>query len=202
MMEFMDNILIKKKNNAAAGFSAMLKEAAVIPALKSTEKMGRIIDSQQKIIFVLYGDIVTIPGIVSSLKKAGKMVLVHMDLIEGLNSRDVAVDFIAENTQADGILSTKANLVKSAKSRGLLAIQRFFVLDSMALLNIEKQLPLDYADALEILPGLMPKIIRQLSAMTDKPIIAGGLISDQEDIQSALDAGALAVSTTKLDLVQ
>ena len=193
------NILIKK--NTAAGFSNILAEAKVIPAVKSMEELGRILGVQQRIVFVLFGDILTIPDIVSKLKTAGKTVLVHLDLIDGLNSRDVAVDFLAKNTHTDGILSTKANLVKYAKNRGLLAVQRFFVLDSMALLNIEKQFPLDYVDAIEILPGLMPKVIRRLAKLTDKPIIAGGLISDQEDVRSVLEAGAVAVSTSKLDLV-
>ena len=198
-MKSAQNILIKKKH--AAPFVNILAEAKVIPAVKSMEELDRILGAQQRIVFVLFGDILTIPDIVSRLKNAGKTVLVHLDLIEGLNSRDVAVDFLAKTTQADGILSTKANLVKYAKSQGLLAIQRFFVLDSMALLNIEKQFPLDYADAIEILPGLMPKVIRRLAKLTDKPIIAGGLISDQEDVRSVMEAGAVAVSTTKLDLV-
>ena len=196
----MQNILIKKKSGSA-DFAGVLRETRVIPAVKSPEELDRILTGKGKLIFVLFGDILTIPDIVVKLKKAGKIVMVHLDLIDGLNSRDVAVDFLAENTLADGILSTKTNLVKYAKSRGLLAIQRFFLLDSMALLNIEKQFPLDFVDAIEILPGIMPKVIRRLAGLTNKPIIAGGLISDQEDVQSALNAGATAVSTTKLDLL-
>ena len=72
----------------------------------------------------------------------------------------------------------------------------------MALFNVEKQFPLDYADAIEILPGIMPKIIKRFAGLTDKPIIAGGLISDQDDAQSALNAGASAVSTTNLELIE
>ena len=178
-----------------------MQETKLIPAIKSPEELDRILSSNGKLVFVLFGDILTIPDIVARLKNAGKTVMVHLDLIDGLTPRDVSVDFLAENTRADGILSTKGNLVKFAKSRGLLAIQRFFLLDSMALLNIEKQLPLDYVDAIEILPGIMPKIIKQLVGLTNKPIIAGGLISDQEDVLSALNAGAVAVSTTKIDLV-
>ena len=197
----MQNILVKK-NNTAAAFAGLLHETRIIPAVKSPEELDRILTGPEKLVFVLFGDILTIPDIVAKLKTAGKTVLVHLDLIDGLNSREVAVDFLAENTRADGILSIKANLVKYAKSRGLLAVQRFFVLDSMALINVEKQFPLDYADAVEILPGLMPKVIRRLAGLTDKPIIAGGLITDRQDVKSALDAGAAAVSTTKLDLLQ
>jgi len=198
----MQSILLKKNSDNAAAFAGFFHETKVIPAIKSMDELGRVLSSREKPVFVLFGDILTIPDIVAKLKSAGKIVMVHLDLMDGLNSREVAVDFLAQNTQADGILSTKTNLVKYAKSRGLLAIQRFFVLDSIALFNVEKQFPLDYVDAIEILPGLMPKVIRRLARLTNKPIIAGGLISDQEDVQSALDAGAAAVSTTKLKLLQ
>ena len=52
------------------------------------------------------------------------------------------------------------------------------------------------ADLIEILPGVMPKIIRRLAGSAKKPLIAGGLISDKEDILSALGAGAVAISST------
>ena len=97
---------------------------------------------------------------------------------------------------ADGVLSTKATLTRRAKELGLVAIQRFFLLDSMAITNIEKQLPQGASDLIEVLPGLMPKIIRQVVALAGRPVIAGGLITDKEDVTRALSAGAVAVSST------
>jgi glycerol uptake operon antiterminator len=142
---------------------------------------------------------VSIADIVAKIKKAGKFAMVHVDLIDGLASRDVAVDFIAKNTNADGIISTRPNIVHKAKTCGLLAVQRFFLLDSIAVSNIEKQPSLKDADAVEILPGLMPKIIQKLVGSIGKPIIAGGLINDKEDILNALNAGAIAISSTNHD---
>jgi len=197
----MQNILIKKKDSGASLFAASLGEERIIPAIKSKDEFSRVLAGRKKTVFVLFGDILNIQSIVEKLKNAGKTVFVHIDLIEGLNSKDVAVDFLAKNTRADGIISTKTNLLKYAKSLGLLTVQRFFILDSMSLLNVEKQIPIEYADAIEILPGLMPKVIRYLTRLIDKPIIAGGLISDEEDVQSAIDAGAVAVSTTKSALL-
>ena len=85
--------------------------------------------------------------------------------------------------------------LRGRRELGLVAIQRFFLLDSMALDNIQRQRPQD-ADLIEVLPGLMPKIIRRVAQLTGKPVIAGGLISDKEDVTAALSAGAVAVSTT------
>ena len=54
------------------------------------------------------------------------------------------------------------------------------MLDSISFSNINKQLPLENADMIEVLPGIMPKVIRRLADTTGKPVIAGGLISDKE----------------------
>ena len=198
----MRNILIKKKDIASPDFFyEALHNTQVILAVNSMNGLEKNLTGSGRIMFVLFGDILSISGIVSKIKDAGKIALVHIDLVDGLSSRDVVVDFIAENTRADGILSTKANLVKRAKSRGLLAVQRFFVLDSMSLLNIEKQLPLDYADAVEILPGVIPRVIRRIVKTIDKPVIAGGLVVDKEDMRHALEAGAVSVSSSNGALI-
>jgi len=168
----------------------------VIAAVKDTEGLEKSLESDCQIIFVLFGDLVSITGIVTKIKRSGKFAMVHVDLIDGLASKDVAVDFIAKNTSADGIISTRANIVHRAKACGLLAIQRFFLLDSIALNNIGRQPSLKDADAIEILPGLMPKIIEKLVMSIGKPIIAGGLITDNEDIVNALNSGAIAISST------
>jgi glycerol uptake operon antiterminator len=195
-------ILIKKRPvSSPEEFYALLRKNPVISAVKSPEDVEQRLGTAGGVMFILFGDILSIPGIVARIKDAGKLAMVHLDLIEGLSAREVAVDFLRENTRADGILSTKPNLIKHAKLRGFLTIQRFFVLDSMAFLNIEKQFPLDYADAVEILPGAMPKVISRIAKITKKPVIAGGLISDSEDVQNALAAGAAAVSTSKLELL-
>ena len=55
-------------------------------------------------------------------------------------------------------------------------------------------------DFIEILPGLMPRIISNLKKEVGHRVIAGGLISQKEDILNALDAGATAISTTNSEL--
>jgi glycerol uptake operon antiterminator len=50
-------------------------------------------------------------------------------------------------------------------------------------------------DAVEVMPGIIPKIIDKLSMELNYPIIAGGLISEVTEIHEALQAGALAVSS-------
>lgn len=173
----------------------LLAEGPVIAAVKDGDGLAAALESDVSVIFLLSGDVLTISDTAARVKKAGKRAFVHLDLVDGLASREVSVDFIARQTAADGIISTKAALTRRGRELGLVAIQRFFLLDSMALDNIQRQRPQD-ADLIEVLPGLMPKIIRRAGQITGKPVIAGGLISDKEDVTAALSAGAVAVSTT------
>lgn len=94
---------------------------------------------------------------------AGKVPFVHADLIDGLSAREVAVDFIAAQPAAAGIISTKPALIRRARELGLCAVQRFFVLDSIALENLKRQLENTRPDSIEILPGVMPKVIRRIT---------------------------------------
>lgn len=174
----------------------LMAEAPVVLAVKNDEGMRCCLESENRVVFVLYGDVCAVAGIVAAAKDAGKVVFVHLDLIEGLANHTSAVDFIAEQTRADGIISTKQSLIRHAKAKGLLTVQRFFLIDSMALENAARQMEQGFADFIEVLPGAMPKIIRELVRSEKTPVIAGGLIRDKEDVVALLSAGAAAVSST------
>ncbi len=183
-------------------FLTQLDENPIIASVKDLEGLEIALKTDCRVIFLLFGSLVTITGLSKQIKAAGKLCFIHMDLIDGLAQREVSVDYVAKNTSADGIISTKLSLIKRANTCGLLAIQRFFLLDSLALANVQKQFPKDAACAIEILPGLMPKVIRRLTEMIEQPIIAGGLIDEKEDAVSALKAGARAVSSTNHEVWQ
>ena len=116
--------------------------------------------------------------------------------INGLSSKEVAVDFLQKYTNADGIITTKPTLIKRAKELGLFTILRLFLIDSMAYENIDRQVKSSRPDLIEILPALMPKVIAKVCQSTSTPVIAGGLVSEKEDILALLDAGATSISST------
>ncbi len=185
-------------------FIEKLEANPVIAAIKDDEGLGEAVRTDCEIIFILYGDVCTIPGIVSKIKESGKIAMVHLDLITGLNNtKEISVDFIKNNTQADGIITTKGNLIGRAKELGLYTVLRYFVIDSMALVNIEKQdrHGITQPDVIEILPGIvLPKIIKKVNQVSRVPVLAGGLISDRDDVMNALNNGVLAVSTTNQEV--
>lgn len=174
-----------------------LEDCPIIAAVKDDEGLEACLESESSMVFVLYGDICTIGEVVKKIQSRGKRAVIHMDLIQGLSAKEAAMNFLKEYTRADGIITTRPALIRRAKELGLFTVLRFFVIDSMALENIQKQTAAVMPDVVEILPGLMPKMIRKIRKSIRRPLIAGGLISDKEDIMAALDAGAVAVSTTK-----
>ena len=172
----------------------------IITAVKDEEGLAQAMETDSPVVFILYGTICNIADIVKVVKDHDKIAIVHVDLIRGLGSKEVVVDFIHQNTKADGIISTKAPLVKHAMELGMIGGQRTFLIDSMALDITRKQLTTFRPDFMEIMPGVMPKILRMIRVYTDIPLVAGGLISDKRDILAAFDSGADAVSTTKSEL--
>ena len=178
----------------------LLESSPVIAAVKDENGLNRSFASECQVVFILYGNICNIESIVHRVKEQGKIAIVHVDLTAGLSAKEIAVDYIKENTRADGIISTKPLLVKRASELGLYGIQRTFMIDSMAMNTMKKQLDSFQPDMVEVMPGSVPKILKEIRSYTDIPIIAGGLIPDKKDIMSAFAAGADAISTTKEDL--
>ena len=172
----------------------------IITAVKDEQGLEKALKTESPVVFLLFGNICNITGLVDQVKNSGKIAIVHVDLIQGLSSKEVAVDFIHQNTRAHGIISTKAPLVRHAMDLGMIGGQRTFLIDSMALETTKKQLLTFQPDFMELMPGVMPKILKTVRGYTEIPLVAGGLISDKKDILAAFDAGVDAVSTTREEL--
>ncbi|SHK16544.1 glycerol-3-phosphate responsive antiterminator [Paramaledivibacter caminithermalis] len=173
-----------------------LEENPIVAAVNHIEKLKPAIKSPCKIIFLLTGNIYNLKGIIAQSKEAHKNIYVHIDLIEGFSKDKTALKYINEKMNPDGIITTKTNLIKSAKSLNICAIQRLFLLDSLSLETGVNSIHSTRPDAIEVMPGIMPKIITKIHNETKIPIIAGGLISDKEDVIQCLKAGSVGISTS------
>ena len=172
-----------------------LQRNPIIAAVRDDEGLAQCLRTDIQTVFVLYGDICNIPEIVHQIKDAGKIAIVHADLISGLATKEISVDFLRHSTLADGIISTRANMIQRARELNMIAILRVFLIDSMVLdsaLSAKNLKP----DAIDILPGLMPSMLRKVRQMTGLPILTGGLITEKKEVMQALEAGALAISST------
>jgi glycerol uptake operon antiterminator len=172
----------------------------VIASIKDEDGLRAVLQAPSPVVFVLFGSIMSIHRIVGTLKKAGKTVFVDVDLLDGFASKPITVDFVKTHTEADGIMSSKAIMLKAAKAAGLLTIHRLFLIDSFSYNNVAKQIGMSEPDAIMILPGCMPRVIRWVKAETDIPLVAGGLVCDKDDVVGALGAGAVAIASSNRDV--
>jgi glycerol uptake operon antiterminator len=177
-----------------------LIESQVIVSIKTPDDIEKAIKSSSNIVFLLTGDLLTIHEYIKVLQKAGKKVFLHIDFIDGLSNTKSALKYIAHYLKPVGIITTKSTLIKFAKEYNLLAIQRIFLIDGSAVAKGIEMVKSCKPDAVEVLPGLMPRIIFELTETIETPLIVGGLICSKEEILSALQAGALAVSVGKPEL--
>jgi len=178
----------------------ILERNPIIAAIKDEKGLEDVLNSESELVFILTSNLFTIKSMVERLKERKKIVFVHADLVEGLSHSTYALEYLVKNTDLDGIISTKHSIIKNAKKMDVMVIQRFFLLDSLSLENTLKYAGENRPHAIEVLPGLMPKVISKLSKRLRVPVIAGGLIDDKEDIMNALGAGAQGVSTTQKKL--
>ena len=59
----------------------IVEDTPVIMAVKDWEGIWKCIEQEAKVVFILFGDICNIGEIIKTVKDAGKIAMVHMDLI-------------------------------------------------------------------------------------------------------------------------
>lgn len=181
---------------AAQQLFEQLQINPVAAAAGNEEELSLALESDCRVVFLLMGNVLDIGSLTRRVHERGKLCVIHIDLIDGYSNKEIAVDAVCRETGAAGIISTRGALIKRAKQLGMAAIQRGFMLDSRSLSSFEAQIRQSRPDFVEILPGLLPKVIATLKERVDVPIIAGGFIHEKEDVIAALQAGALAVSAS------
>jgi len=116
-------------------------------------------------------------------------------MIDGLGKDKDAVRYIAEHLKIEGIISTRGVLISAARSYDIRSVQRVFAIDTAALKSAIKTLKTNNPDEVEVMPGLMPGIIKAVKPVVKKPLIVGGLIKSQRDAEIAFNSGADYVSS-------
>ncbi|MBP1990491.1 glycerol-3-phosphate responsive antiterminator [Paenibacillus eucommiae] len=173
---------------------------SILPAIRKMKDLEKLLDSPFSYIVLLDSHIGQLKNIVDLARANGKKILLHVDLVEGLKNDEYAAEYICQHVRPEGLISTRSVVIAKTKQNGLLAIQRLFLLDSSALEKSYTLLERTQPDYIEVLPGVMPHIIKEVGERTGIPIFAGGLIRSISDVENALQAGAAAVTTSHQDL--
>lgn len=169
----------------------------VIAAVRD-DKWEASLQSPAQVIFYLSANLITVKEKVAAAHAQGKYVMIHIDLAEGIGKDKVGIQFLKQ-CGADGILSTRANLIRLAREQDMIAIQRFFLLDSKGMESIDEMLKTSNPHFMELMPGVIDKAVSRF-CKGSIPVIAGGLIETKQEVTHALGHGATAVSTGKNEL--
>lgn len=170
-------------------------ESQIIASVQNEKDLKDAVTCKSNIVFLLTGDLMTTPKYIQELQEANKLVFLHLDFIEGISNSKSALTYVASNWKPTGIITTKSYIVKMANELGLETVQRIFLLDRGAINKGIEMVKSCKPSAVEIMPGIIPKVIDELSRDLNFPIIAGGLITNLQEVHQALEAGALAVSS-------
>jgi len=171
----------------------------VIAALRGETDFAYAVKHGTPVLFDLAPDLNTVERRIAAVHAAGKKLFVHLDLASGIGKDESGILYL-KKLAVDGIISTRTNIIKTAREQGLFTVQRFFIVDSHSISTTLEALKASKADMLEIMPGILPRVIRTLRERIEVPIIAGGLIETEADIRDAVENGASAVSTSRREL--
>ena len=181
-MDFIKTVMLEKKIGATIRRVEDLNEAIHHP------KIGTI--------FLLGADINILPSIIKKVHADQKVLLVHLDMLEGAGKDKAGIHLLAR-MGLHGLVTTKPNLVKYASEEGMAVIQRLFVLDSESVKTGIKMASAVKPNAVEILPATVPRfVIQDMKDSLGIPVLGGGLLRTEEDVRLALSKGIDAVSTS------
>lgn len=172
----------------------------IIPSIDQLKMFEHFLVSDHEYCFLMNIHISLLEKMIADAHKAGKKVIVHIDLLKGISSDEFGVEYLCQKLKADGIISTKRKTIEAVKRCGKIAILRVFLIDSKSLhmgIDLVKKLQPDY---LEVLPAIAYTAIPKIRKETDVPLIGGGLITDIDEVRHALTSGFEAVSLSNSDI--
>jgi glycerol uptake operon antiterminator len=177
-----------------------MMEQKILPASANMKEFERFLKSSYETGVFLDMHIAQLKPINDMARQHGKKMIYHVDLIHGIKNDEFATEYICQEFKPYGLISTKGSVIQRAKKKGVLAVQRMFLIDSHAIEKSFKLIQKTQPDYIEVLPGAMPRMIAEIKERVHIPIFAGGLIRTVDDVHAALDAGATAITTSKREL--
>ena len=175
------------------------KQSRIIAAVRTAEEFENAVKSKVGIIFHLSPDLHTIADLAKTAHSYGKKLFIHLDLATGIGKDKSGIMYV-KNAGVDGVISTRVSIIKAARECGVFTVQRFFAVDSQSVDTTVEAVKSAKPDMLEIMPGVLTKVIKRLRQLVKVPIIAGGLIDSVDEIEVILESGATAISTSKKEI--
>ncbi len=174
----------------------------VIFAISQMKEFERFLKSELNYCVLMDIHLALLASMVKAAHENGKKVFFHLDLLKGISADEFGCEYACQRLKADGIISSKVKAIETAKKNHRTAILRLFLMDSKSL---ERGLTLCNScepDYVEILPGIACGILPYLQTRTVAKLMCGGLIRTPEELKGCFDAGACAVTISKMETIR
>ncbi|SEO68295.1 glycerol-3-phosphate responsive antiterminator [Propionispora vibrioides] len=183
------------------GILKTIVNGPIIPAVRTIQDFKYAMSNTAAPgVIVLFGDINTVSSLLEQAKQYKKRLILHLDLLEGIGRDKPGINFLARQG-VSAVITTKTQIGKMAHEDGMIVIQRLFLMDSEAVRTGIQAAKALKPDAIEVLPGMVPRVVVQrLLSEVGRPILAGGLMQTEEEVIGAINNGVYAVSTSKREL--
>jgi glycerol uptake operon antiterminator len=175
----------------------VLEKRHIIAAIRNIEALAAAAQSPTEVVYLLFGNPLTLPDLLRTIREQGKLPLVNLDLLAGFSRDSINAEYLA-SCGAAGIVSTHSEVLRASRRQGLITVQRTFALDSSAIDAGLRTIGQFVPDAVEILPAVAaPRVVGRFRQVhPNLRIMAGGLISDLKEVETLLSAGIDAVSVS------
>lgn len=178
----------------------MLEQQHIIPAISNHRDLKRFFELPLTYGILMNFQLAQLHELVASMRDHGKKVLIHSELIRGLSADEFGAIYLIQVLGVDGIISSKPKVIETCHKRQVIGIFRFFLKDSVSLtqsIDIARRINPRY---IEVLPAIGFKFIPTIKKNLDTHVLLGGLIETKAEIETYLEAGAFAITTSNFHL--
>lgn len=176
-------------------FSERLAASPCCAAITAPSRLEAALESRVPIVFVLRADGLVLRPVVRRIHDAGKLVAVHLDLVDGIRPDAAGIGWLSR-ASVDAVISSKGQLMPAIRRAGLVAIHRLLLIRQSLVDTAVRAVSTSGADFVEVLPGVILPEVAGLLAPIHAPLLAGGFIRTESEARAALAAGAAGVTTS------
>jgi glycerol uptake operon antiterminator len=176
-------------------FVGRLAASPCCAAIVGDDHLEAALASRAPILFILRGNGLELAPVVQRIHDAGKLVAVHLDLVDGLRDDHWGVAWLARSG-VDAIITSHGQLISVIRDEGLVAIQRLLLSRRSHLDTAFTAISRSSPHIVEVLPGVILPRIAHLMPKFRAPVLAGGFVRTEADARAVLAVGAVGVTTS------
>ncbi|MDV5227698.1 glycerol-3-phosphate responsive antiterminator [Providencia rettgeri] len=175
----------------------------IIPSVRNYKYFERALASRSEYILLPDADIGNLQSMIGKCHKAGKKVLVHLELLGGFKPDQAGVTVLKNFYKVDGVISSNFTALRYAKKEGLETIFRVLLVDSRSLeqaSNMVKNYSVD-VDAIELLPAEYActcfDLLKRSFNQANTQFIAGGFVKRKYLVEKIFYTGFNGITTSE-----